>query len=100
VGGALISAVLGTRLPGPGTIYINQTLKFRRPVAVGDTLTASVTASAIDVDRRRVTFDCSCVNQNDELVISGTAEVLTPAEKVRRPRVALPEVVLRRNDAD
>lgn len=99
-GGALISTVLGTMLPGPGTIYLGQTLRFRRPVAIGDTVTVSVTASARDPERRRVVFDCECVNQAGEPVITGSAEVLAPAEKVRRPRVTLPEVLLRDQGAN
>jgi acyl dehydratase len=91
-GASLISAVLGTKLPGPGAIYLGQSLKFRRPIALGDTVTVSVRARAKDVERRRVNFDCQCVNQKGEVVIAGTAEVLAPAEKVRRPRAALPEV--------
>jgi len=94
-GGALISTVLGTMLPGPGTIYLGQTLRFRRPVAIGDTITVAVTVTAMDPEKRRVTFDCQCTNQNGEVVISGSAEVLAPAEKVKRQKVRLPEVLLR-----
>jgi phosphate acetyltransferase/phosphate butyryltransferase len=93
-GGALISTLLGTQLPGPGTIYLGQTLRFRRPVAIGDTVTVAVTASARDPEKHRITFDCSCANQAGELVISGTAEVIAPTEKVKRERVSLPEVHL------
>jgi phosphate acetyltransferase len=93
-GGALISTLLGTQLPGPGTIYLGQTLRFRRPVALGDTVTVSVTATAKDAEKHRITFDCLCANQAGEPVISGSAEVIAPTEKVRRPRVTLPEVHL------
>ena len=91
-GGALISTLLGTKLPGPGTIYVGQSLSFRRPVAVGDTITVSVTAAAKDQQRHHVTFDCLCVNQKGEVVIEGTAEVIAPTEKVKRPRTILPLV--------
>jgi phosphate acetyltransferase/phosphate butyryltransferase len=91
-GAALISTLLGTKLPGPGTIYLGQTLRFRRPVALGDTIT--VTATAQDAERHRITFDCQCVNQHGEVVISGSAEVIAPTEKVKRPRAILPEVHL------
>jgi phosphotransacetylase/acyl dehydratase len=91
-GGSLISTLLGTKLPGPGTMYLGQTLHFRRPVALGDTITVSVTATAKDEERHRVTFDCECVNQRGEVVISGSAEVLAPREKVKRPRTILPAV--------
>jgi len=70
-GGALISAVLGTNLPGPGTIYIGQTLKFRRPVGIGDTVTVSVTASSKDDEKKSVVFDCLCANQDGKPVIDG-----------------------------
>jgi len=91
-GGSLISTLLGTKLPGPGTIYLGQTLHFKKPVALGDTVTVSVTAAGKDQEKHRVTFDCRCVNQHGEEVISGSAEVIAPAEKVKRPRAILPLV--------
>ncbi|MGE5636226.1 MAG: bifunctional enoyl-CoA hydratase/phosphate acetyltransferase, partial [Nocardioidaceae bacterium] len=96
-GAALISTVLGTTLPGPGTIYLEQTLRFRRPLGVGDTASVSVTATEKDPERHRVTFECCCTNQRGEVAISGTAVVIAPTEKVRRPRVALPEVQLHKH---
>jgi acyl dehydratase len=93
-GASLISTLLGTKLPGPGTIYLEQTLRFRRPVSIGETITVSVTAAAKDPERHRISFDCACVNQRGEAVIEGIAKVIAPTEKVRRPRVALPEVHL------
>jgi acyl dehydratase len=62
-GASLISAVLGTGLPGPGTIYVGQTLDFCYPVSVGDTITVTVTAREKDPEHHRVTFDCVCRNQ-------------------------------------
>lgn len=93
-GGALISAVLGTELPGPGTIYLNQTLNFLLPVGLGDTVTVRVTVTAKDEARQHVTLHCQCSNQNGEDVIDGEALVIAPTLKVRRPRVAMPEVHL------
>jgi len=93
-GGALISAVLGTTLPGPGTIYMGQTLKFKRPVGIGDTVTVSVTAASKDEERKSIVFECLCANQDGKPVIEGTATVLAPTEKVIRPRPVLPEVML------
>lgn len=93
-GGALISAVLGTKLPGPGTVYLDQSLHFSRPVGVGDTVTARVTVTAKDDDGGRVTLDCRCLNQRGEEVIGGEARVIAPREKIRRPRAILPEVTL------
>jgi phosphotransacetylase/acyl dehydratase len=93
-GASLLSALLGTRLPGPGAIYLEQTLRFRHPVMIGDTITVSVTAADKDPQRKRVTLDCRCVNQRGQVVIDGTAKVVAPTEKVRRPRVTLPTVRL------
>ncbi|MBN8746217.1 Phosphate acetyltransferase [Xylophilus ampelinus] len=91
-GGALISAVLGTRLPGPGTVYLAQSLKFLRPVRVGDTLTVAVTVAARDEAKKRLTLACTCVNQAGEAVIEGEATVLAPTERIERPAATLPEV--------
>jgi phosphate acetyltransferase/phosphate butyryltransferase len=97
-GGGLIAAVLGTELPGPGAIYLSQSLRFTRPVGLGDTITASVTVIEKRPDRGIVVFDCRCVNQKGEDVIIGQAEVKAPTEKVRRPRTLLPEVRLKDHD--
>jgi phosphate acetyltransferase len=97
-GGALVSAVLGTRLPGPGTIYLGQDLRFRKPVGLGDTITVTVTAKEKQPEKHIVIFDCRCVNQHGEEVIRGSAVTIAPTEKIRRPRVELPEVQLRRHD--
>ena len=91
-GGALISTLLGTKLPGPGTIYVEQTLRFRRPVSVGEAITASVTATLKDPATHRVILECRCVNQSGEVVIDGIAEVIAPSEKVKRLRAILPTV--------
>lgn len=91
-GGALISAVLGTRLPGPGTVYLGQTLKFLRPVRVGDTLTITVTVAVRDEAKKRLTLACACTNQAGEAVIEGEASVLAPTEKIERAAATLPEV--------
>jgi len=96
-GGALISAVFGTKLPGPGTIYLSQELHFRAPVAIGDTITTTVTAQEKNPAKHRIVFDCLCTNQTGHTVITGTAEVQAPIEKVRRPRIELPEVRLSRH---
>lgn len=93
-GGALISTVLGTLLPGPGTIYLGQSLRFKRPVTLGDVLTVTVTAKSKNPANKRVIFDCRCTNQNGGRVIEGEAEVIAPVEKIERPRVPLPNVRL------
>lgn len=98
LGGALISSVLGTKLPGPGTIYLGQDLRFRRPVGIGDTVTATVTV----IEKRAETGDlklaCVCLNQDGKEVITGTAEVRAPTERVRRPRTELPDVRLAKHE--
>jgi len=95
--GALISAVLGTKLPGPGTIYLSQDLHFRAPVGIGDTITTTVTVREKRSEEKRIIFDCRCVNQLGHEVVTGAAEVQAPTEKVRRPRVELPDVRLNRH---
>jgi phosphotransacetylase/acyl dehydratase len=90
--GALISTVLGTQFPGPGTIYLGQDLRFRHPVGVGDTVTVKVTATERNAEKGRLTLETECVNQDGKVVVSGTAHVIAPREKVRRPRIDLPDV--------
>ncbi|HET9033212.1 MAG TPA: bifunctional enoyl-CoA hydratase/phosphate acetyltransferase [Dokdonella sp.] len=97
-GAALISAVLGTRLPGPGTVYLGQTLSFAGPVRIGDTLTISVEVIAREPANRHLRLTCMCINQKGEVVIEGEAEVIAPAERIVRPRATLPEVRLGDND--
>jgi 3-hydroxybutyryl-CoA dehydratase len=72
-----ISAVLGTKLPGPGATYVSQTLSFRRPVRIGDVVTAEVTVAAIDAARGRVTFATRCVVAG-KVVVDGEAVVMVP----------------------
>ncbi|APX93511.1 enoyl-CoA hydratase [Halomonas sp. 1513] len=93
-GGALISTVLGTELPGPGTLYVGQSLRFLAPVRLGDVLTVSVKVRDKEARRSRITFDCRCANQNGESVIEGEAEVVAPREKVRRRRTVMPQLRL------
>jgi phosphate acetyltransferase len=95
---ALVSAVLGTRLPGPGTIYLGQDLHFHRPVAPGDTITVTVTVREKRPEKRIVVLDTRCANQRGEEVLSGTATVIAPERQITWPRAKLPEVSLRRND--
>ena len=71
----LISAVLGTRLPGPGTIYLAQTLQFRRPVKIGDTVTATAEVTALDAEKKRATLKTTCT-VSGKTVIEGEATVM------------------------
>jgi len=91
-GAALISAVLGTKLPGAGTVYEQQTLHFRAPIRAGDTLTTTVKVIARDEQEHTLTLDCVCVNQRRETVIAGEAVVTAPTERIERPRGTLPQV--------
>ncbi len=75
-GAALISAVLGTELPGPGTIYISQSLRFLAPAFVGDTLTATVTITGVRPDKPIATCDTVCRNQDGTTILKGEAVVL------------------------
>jgi len=75
--GSFISTVIGTKLPGPGAVYISQTMNFMAPVLVGETITAVATITAIDDKRRRVTLKTQCLN-GDKVVIDGEAVVLVP----------------------
>jgi phosphotransacetylase/acyl dehydratase len=97
-GAGLISAVLGTKLPGPGTIYLGQDLHFRHPVSIGDTITAALTVKEKKPDKGDVILDCICTNQHGEQVITGSAFTRAPTTKIRRPRVVLPEVRIGRHD--
>ena len=92
--GALISALLGTQFPGPGTIYQDQALHFVKPVRVGDTLTVTVTVISKNPENHSIELDCQVVNQKGVCVLSGTARVLAPTVKVRLPRVAVPQIQL------
>ena len=75
-GSALISAVLGTRLPGPGTIYLSQTIKFSAPIYPGNAVTAKVTVTKVREDKAIVTLATVCQNQDGKTVMEGEAVVL------------------------
>ncbi|MEM9059373.1 MAG: MaoC family dehydratase [Pseudomonadota bacterium] len=77
---ALISAVIGEQLPGHGTIYLGQSLKFMAPVRPGDTVRAEVSVAEIDYGKRRVTLECAC-SVGDIVVLKGEAKVLAPSKK-------------------
>lgn len=75
-----ISTVLGTQLPGPGTIYMGQDLRFTKPVFFGDTITATVTVAELIPEKNRAILDTVCTNQNGEVVIKGKATVMPPKD--------------------
>jgi len=87
----LISAVIGTQLPGPGAVYLSQSLKFVKPVRAGDTITARVDVLEVLTERNRVRLQTVCVNQRGEEVLSGEAWVMPSRARVvyeERPRPA------------
>ncbi|MCJ7702727.1 MAG: MaoC family dehydratase, partial [Anaerolineales bacterium] len=75
----MISALLGMKLPGPGSIYIQQTLHFRAPVYIGETITATVTVSKVRDNKPIITLETVCKNQEGTTVIDGEAVLLAPA---------------------
>jgi 3-hydroxybutyryl-CoA dehydratase len=77
-----ISAVLANKLPGPGTIYLSQTLKFKAPVRPGDTVTATVTVREVNVAKNRVTLDTVCT-VGGKVVIEGEALMMPPARAAK-----------------
>ncbi|MDO5609395.1 MAG: bifunctional enoyl-CoA hydratase/phosphate acetyltransferase [Pseudomonadota bacterium] len=94
---SLISALLGNELPGPGTIYLGQDLRFLRPVKPGDVITATVTVREKRDDKRIVVFDCLCSDGEGRAVLTGTAEVIAPSEKHELNRAEMPEVQVNRH---
>ncbi|MBN7796686.1 MaoC family dehydratase [Parahaliea mediterranea] len=85
--GGLISAALALEMPGPGTVFLGQSLRFRAPVKPGDTVTIELTVTEKRSRRQWVSIDCRAVNQHGKVVASGSAEVMAPGEKLS---VALP----------
>lgn len=100
--GGLISTILGTQLPGPGTIYLGQDLTFKKPIMLGDEITVSLTVSDKRNTKRSnkplVTFDCVCLNSQNEVLVEGLATVIAPTEKIRVAKPDIPWVHLREND--
>jgi len=74
----LISAVLGMKLPGPGTIYLAQELKFTAPVRIGDTIKAEAEVVEIIVEKNKIKIKTTCTNQNGDIVLDGVATVMPP----------------------
>lgn len=93
-GAALISKLLGTSLPGPGTIYLDQTLHFLKPIRIGDTLRITATVMSKEDLKKHVQLNCEIRNQTGALVLSGIATVIAPTEKIKRLRAHIPELHL------
>ena len=90
--GGLISTVLGTVMPGPGTIYMGQEMNFLAPVRIGDEITVTLTVQSKHETKPIVVFECICQNSNGEVVVKGTAKVLAPTQKIKVDRPQLPSV--------
>lgn len=91
---ALISSLLGTRLPGAGTVYRHQTLSFILPIFLGDKITVMITVVGKNPAEQSVTLNCQVTNQHQALVAEGLVEVIPPSQKVQRPRTKLPCIYL------
>ena len=76
IAAGLISATLANDLPGPGTVYLSQTLQFKAPVYPGETITATVEVKSVRPDKPIATFSTVCTNQDDKVVLEGEAVVL------------------------
>lgn len=96
--GALISTLLGTTLPGLGTISLNQNLNFKKPVRPGETITVTISVKEKKKHKSIVIFDCVCTDTLGEVVVSGTATVIAPTRKIRHARSDLPDMELHRHD--
>jgi len=77
-----VSAVVGTMLPGPGAIFLGQTMTFHKPVRIGDVVTARVTVASVDPEKARVVLSCACL-VNGEPVLDGEAQVRVPRRRKR-----------------
>ncbi|MES2673150.1 MAG: MaoC family dehydratase [Pseudomonadota bacterium] len=92
--GALISAAIATQLPGPGSVYRSQSLIFKHPVKVGDTVTVTLTVSEIKERVKLVVLECEAHNQDGKLIAKGTAEVIAPNEKQILVAPVLPKILI------
>lgn len=88
---SFISAALAMKLPGPGCIFMEQTVKFRLPVCIGDTVRVELSVIEKQDRRKTVTLDCKAYNDNDKLVLTGTAVVMAPTEKLALPMPTAPD---------
>ena len=96
--GAMLVNLLGCQLPGLGTILVDQNLRFLRPIMVGDTATFKITVERKYERTQHVLFDVEVILESGLRAITGTLEVLAPTEKIIRPRVSVPEVILSNRD--
>jgi phosphate acetyltransferase len=90
--GTLVSSILGTELPGPGTVYLSQEMSFQKALNLNDTATVTVTVCHKIPKDGIVFLDCHCINQNGETIMKGRAQVIAPTEKVIVPCLEKPNV--------
>lgn len=92
--GAIVSAALALELPGPGCIYLGQSLSFRAPVMIGDTITVNLEVTAKKDKNKMITLDCVAVNQDGKVVAKGSADVMAPSEKLSIAKPELPSITI------
>ena len=97
-GGALISSLLGNDLPGAGTVYKSQKLNFHGSIDLDDTLSVTITVKEKQLEDESITFTCEAVNQRDELIISGIAEVIAPTVKATGDGVSINDLTYHNRD--
>lgn len=93
--GSFVSTLLGTELPGPGTIYLGQSFRFKRPVKEGDTIEVVIEVIEKDDAKKRVKFTNTITNQLGEVVVVGESEVIAPTESITVEKTQLPHIELR-----
>ncbi len=96
--GMLISSILGTVLPGPGTVYVSQNMDFALPLHIGDEIMVKLTVKSKHADKPLVEFDCQCWNGKGERVATGIATVIAPTQKIYMDRPELPDVQIYEQD--
>lgn len=92
---SMFSVLLGMQLPGPGTIYLSQSLKFLKPVHLGDIITATIKVLELNDVHKQITFQTLCMNENGEHVLEGEALVMAPSEKICWEALPLPNVQIK-----
>ncbi len=93
--GLLASTLLGSELPGPGTVYVSQKLDFIKTLKAGDSITVTIRVNKKEPGTRIVGFDCLCINQKGETVMTGSASVIAPVNKVSVPLTETPELIVK-----
>ena len=98
-GATFLSTILETKLPGPGTVYLNQTLNFAHPVALGDKITTRIKVKSKNIENKQIEFDCKVVNQLGNVVLSGVATVVAPIKRIFCEKAELPKLVFKDSES-